>query len=89
MRRSALVAAVPSAGRLRRGPLGVGGLLAATVATSARRATVAHLGSITRRRLSGRAPIVTLLLTVLGCCETLVGVSHIANFGWAIHLPPY
>lgn len=69
---SALVTAVSGTGSLRRGPLGVGGLLATTIAASAGRTTVAHLGTITRRRLGTRAAIITLLLTVLGGYKVLV-----------------
>lgn len=64
--RSALVATVTGAGSLRWRPLRIGGLLATTVPTCAGRAIEAHLGSITRRGLSGRTAVVALL-AVLRC----------------------
>lgn len=81
---SALVAAVAGTGSLRRGPLGIRGLLATTVAASAGRTTVAHLGTITRRGLGTRTSIVTLLLTVLGGYKVLAQAKHIR--GWFLSL---
>lgn len=61
-----MVAAVATTGLLRRSPLAIRRLLASTVAAGTGRAVETHLWTVSRRRLSSRAAVVTLL-AILGC----------------------